>query len=210
VGVARDTSTADASQPDAPHAYLPWTPDGRPYQALVRFSGNPSTYAPAVGAALRARFPGAFVDTYTLRWPIEDWIAEIGKVEVMVVALSVAAVALAAMGIFGVVSFAIARRRQELGVRLALGAGRREIYATVIRSTVTPVAIGLICGLALAVPAGLAMGGAIVKLRVGAAAADPLIYAGAAAILIAIVAAALLVPARRAASIDPALALRAE
>ena len=210
VGVARDTSTSDAGQPDPPQVYLPWTPDGRPYQALVRFSGDPSDYAPAAAAALRARFPGAFVDTYTLRWPIEDWITEMGKVEVLVVALSGAAVALAAMGIFGVVSFAIARRRQELGVRLALGAGRREIYSTVIRSTVTPVAIGLVCGLALAVPAGLVMGHSIVKLRVGAAAADPLIYTGAAAVLLAIVGAALLIPARRAAAIDPALALRAE
>lgn len=210
VGVARDTATEEAGRPDGPQAYLPWIPDGRPYQALVRVSGDPSTCAPAVAAALRARFPGAFVDSYTLRWPIDSWIEEIGKVEALVVGLSGAAVALAAIGIFGVVSFAIARRRQELGVRLALGAGRREIHATVIRSTFTPVAIGLIGGLALAVPAGLVMGGSILKLRVGAAAANPLIYAAAALVLLAIIGLALAIPARRAAAIDPLTALRSE
>ena len=210
VGMARDTSANEPDAIDPPQVYLPWTSDGRPYQPLVRFAGDPAGYASAVAAALRAGFPGAFVDTHTLRWPIEYWVEEVGKVEAMVVLLSGAAVGLAAMGIFGIVSFAVARRRQELGVRVALGAGRGHIYATVVRTALKPAAIGLACGAGLAVPAAFFFGDVLKKLRFGGNPTDPAIYAGAGVVLIAIIAAALIVPARRAASIDPVTALRAE
>ena len=114
------------------------------------------------------------------------------------------------MGIFGIVSFAVARRRQELGVRVALGAGRGHIYATVVRTALKPAAIGLACGAGLAVPAAFFFGDVLKKLRFGGNPTDPAIYAGAGVVLIAIIAAALIVPARRAASIDPVTALRAE
>jgi predicted permease len=209
VGVAGDTAVA-SKEVDPPQAYLPWAPDGRPYQALVRFTGDPASYAPAVAAALRQRFPGASVEAHTLRWPIEYWIEEVGKVESLVVALGGAAVALAAMGIFGIVSFAVARRRQELGVRVALGAAPRDIYATVIGTALTPVALGLVSGVVIAVSAGIAFASVLAKLRLGATATDPLIYAGAGAVLLAIIGTALIVPARRAASIEPVMALRGE
>ena len=210
VGMVRDTTVHLDTETDPPQAYLPWTPDGRPYQALVRFAGDPASYASAAGAALRQRFPGTHVDTHTLRWPLEYWVDEVGKVEALVVALGGAAVGLAAMGIFGIVSFAVARRRQELGVRVALGAGRRDIYATVIGTALRPVALGLACGVAIAIPAAMLFAGTLRKLRLGAAATDPMIYAGAGVMLLAIIGAALIVPARRAASIDPAVALKVE
>jgi predicted permease len=210
VGLARDTTVNQMNEADPPQLYLPWTADGRPYQALVRFTGSPATYAPAVAAALRQRFPGALVDVNTLRWPIEQWVDQVGKVEALVVALGGAAVALAAMGIFGIVSFAVARRRKELGVRVALGAGRRDIYTSVMGTVIRPVAIGLACGAGLAVPTGIVFGRVLAKLRLSATAADPLVYAGAGFVLLGVIVAALIVPARRAASIDPVIALRTE
>jgi predicted permease len=210
VGVSRDTTVSNGDQPDAPMIYMPWTPDGRHYQPLVRFAGAADTYAPAVNAALRERFPGALVDVHTLRWPIEQWGQELARVEALVVALGGAAAVLAAIGVFGVVSFAVARRRHELGVRVALGAGRRDIYATVLAVALKPVIAGLILGVALGVPAALLFANVLIDLGLGASAKDPLIYAAAGASLVTIMLAALVAPARRAASINPLAALRSE
>jgi predicted permease len=210
VGVSRDTAVNDGNQPDAPLIYLPWTPDGRHYQPLVRFAGGADTYAPAVNAALRERFPGALVDVHTLRWPIEQWGEELARVEALVVALGGAAAVLAAIGVFGVVSFAVARRGHELGVRVALGAGRRDIYATVLAVALKPVTVGLVLGLALGVPAALLFARVLIDLGLGASARNPLIYVAAGATLVTIMLAALVAPARRAASIDPLAALRTE
>src|SRR5207253_1414337 len=122
VGVAADTSAQTFGRPDPPAIYLPWTDDGRPYRPLVRFDGDATMFAARVAAALRERFPQAVVDTHTLRWPLDNWLDEIGGVEQLVVALGLAAAALAAMGVFGVVSFAVSRREREFGIRIALGA----------------------------------------------------------------------------------------
>src|SRR4051812_21743687 len=89
VGVAADTSAQTFGRPDPPALYLPWTDDGRPYQALVRFDGRTATFAARVGARLRARFPGSVVDTHTLRWPLDLWLDEIGSIEQLVVALGI-------------------------------------------------------------------------------------------------------------------------
>jgi predicted permease len=210
VGLARDTTVVEPTQADPPAMYLPWTPDGRGYQPLVRFTGSPGVYAPAVAAALRERFPEAIVDVNTLRWPIELWVKEISKVELLIVALGGAAVALAAMGVFGILSFAVARRRQELGIRVALGAGRRQIYATVVGPTVKPVAAGFAGGVALAVPTGIVFGNVLARLRLAASPTDPAIYAAAGVSLFAIILVALIVPARRAAAVSPLTALKSE
>ena len=150
VGVAADTSAQIRSRPDPPIVYLPWTEDGRPYQALVRFDGDTAPFAANAARALRDRFSGARVDAHTLRWPLDGWIDELGGVEQLVVALGLAAAVLAALGVFGVVSFAVSRREREFGIRIALGATRAQIYATVLRTGAWPVAAGLGAGTVVA------------------------------------------------------------
>jgi predicted permease len=210
VGVARDTSMQEIGRADAPLIYLPWVADGRPYQALVRFTGDGGRFARDVADTLRARFPGAIVDTHTLRWTVELWLDEIGKIEGLVVALGVTAAGLAVLGVFGVVSFAVSRREHELGVRLALGASACDIFATVIGVGIRPVGAGLLCGTALALMTAIGFARVLQKLKFAVSPSDPVTYACAALVLVAVIVLALLVPARRAASVSPLTALKAE
>jgi hypothetical protein len=210
VGVAADTSAQTAGEPDRPALYRPWTPDGRAYQALVRFDGDPGTFAARVGAELRARFPQASVDTHTLRWPLDVWLDEMGRVEQLVVALGVAAAALAAMGVFGVVSFAVSRREREFGIRIALGATRAQIYAAVMSSGWRPVAAGFALGTGGALLTGVSFARVLAKVRFTVSPLAPGLYLCAALPLAIVIAAGLIVPARRAMSVDPIRTLKDE
>jgi predicted permease len=210
VGVARDTSMQEIGRADAPMVYLPWNPDGRTYQPLVRFTGAGGRFARAATDALRARFPGALVDAHTLRWTIDLWLDEIGKIEGLVVALGLTSTALAVMGVFGVVSFAASRREHELGVRIALGARARDIYSTVIGVGIRPVTVGLMFGVALAMLTAIGFARTLAKLKFTVSPLNPATYAAAALLLLAVIVIALLVPARRAAAVSPLTALKAE
>jgi predicted permease len=210
VGVAADTFARVRGRPDPPVSYLPWTDDGRPYQALVRFDGDTSQFAANAARELRVRFSGAGVDVHTLRWPLEGWIDEVGGVEQLIVALGLAAAVLAALGVFGVVSFAVSRREREFGIRIALGATRGQIYATVLRAGATQIAAGLAAGALVALLAGAAFARVLAKLQFTIAPFDPRLYVIAAVPLVLVITAALIVPARRATSVDPLRALKAE
>jgi predicted permease len=210
VGVARDTSVRPAGEMEPPRMYQPWVPDGRAYQALVRFDGSADRFAAGATTALRARFPGAAVDAHTLRWPIEQWVDEIGKIEALVVGLGVTAIALAVMGVFGVVSFAVSRRTHELGVRIALGARPRDIYATVTGTGLRPAGAGLAAGVALGVSTAVSFERVLRKLEFAVSPLHPAIYAGAALLFAVVMLVALAVPARRAAGVSPLTALKAE
>jgi putative ABC transport system permease protein len=114
------------------------------------------------------------------------------------------ALLVASLGIYGVVSYSVARRRNELGVRLALGAQRCRLVGLVIRQGMTPVVAGLIAG----VPAALLVGRAIRGLLFEVQPSDPVTIAGVAIVLLGVGVLACLIPARRAAATDPVAALR--
>jgi putative ABC transport system permease protein len=210
VGMAADTSVERYATPDPPRMYLPWTDDGRPYQALARFTGSESPVASTVVASLRESFPGASIDAHTLRWPIEAWIDDVGKLEALIVALGGTAAALAALGVFGIVSFTVSRRRHELGIRIALGAARHDIYGTIIGGAIGPVAVGLVAGAGLALLTATVFARVLHELQFAISPRNPSMYADAGLVLLAIVVTALVVPARRAAAINPFVALRYE
>ena len=210
VGVAAETSAQSPDRPDPPALYLPWTNDGRPYQALVRFDGDAMSFAARTAATLRDRFPGSVVDTHTLRWPLEQWLDEIGNAEQLVVALGIAAAALAVLGVFGVVSFAVTRREKEFAIRLALGATRAQVYATVIAAVSRPATIGLAVGLAAAPLAASGFSHVLASLHFSVSPFDPRLSAAAALPLVVAIAVALLIPARRATSLEPLRVLKQE
>ena len=114
------------------------------------------------------------------------------------------------MGVFGVVSFSVSRRRRELGVRLALGAARRDIYTAVMGGALAPAVAGLAGGVGLALLMGAIFARLLFELHFSVSPRDPVLYAAAGAVLAVIVTAALVVPARRAASINTLVALRDE
>jgi len=121
-------------------------------------------------------------------------------------AYGVLALLVAAIGLYGVTAYAVARRTREIGVRMALGADRTRVVANVLRGALTQTAIGLVIGYPLAMLAT----GALASLLFGVTPRDPRVFVQAAAVLLLSAAVAALVPARRAASIDPAKALRTD
>jgi ABC-type antimicrobial peptide transport system permease subunit len=116
------------------------------------------------------------------------------------------ALALAAIGVYGVVSYSAAQRTREIGVRVALGAGAPDVLRLVLGEGLSVVGLGLALGLALAFAATRVFAGFLY----GVGAADPLTFVGVPLLLGAIALAAGYLPARRATKIDPMVALRHE
>jgi putative ABC transport system permease protein len=116
------------------------------------------------------------------------------------------ALALAAIGLYGVLSYSISRRTREIGVRVALGATRAEVARLVVREGLTMVAIGAAVGVAAALALSRYLASVLFQIKPN----DPLTYASVAGILTVVALLATLIPARRATAVDPVTALRAE
>src|SRR5262249_23675178 len=116
------------------------------------------------------------------------------------------ALVLASVGLYGVASYAAARRTYEIGIRMALGADRGNVVALMLRGAMRPVLAGLALGIPAALAAARGIGSRLYEVKTY----DPLIFGSAAVLLAACALSAAYVPARRAASIDPMEALRAE
>jgi len=119
---------------------------------------------------------------------------------------AVLAVVLAAVGTYGVVSYSVARRTNEIGIRVALGASRAAVLRLVIGTGVRRA----LAGIGLGITAALALTHLLSSLLFNVSATDPLAYASGAAALLGVAVTATLVPALRAVRIDPTIALRAE
>ena len=116
------------------------------------------------------------------------------------------ALLLASIGLYGVIAYSVARRRNEIGIRMALGAAPGTVLRSVLGESLGLVALGLAVG----IPATLACGRLVSSLLYGVDATDPLTIAGAAIVLLTVALAASFVPARRASLLDPCAALREE
>ena len=124
----------------------------------------------------------------------------------LVLLFAAAAMALAAIGTYGVLSYAVARRTSEMGIRMALGAAQSEVLGMVVRQGMTPVVAGLIAGGA----AALALGRYLESLLYQVSPRDPIAFGASAAVLLIVSVAACLIPARRATRVNPIDALRFE
>jgi predicted permease len=124
----------------------------------------------------------------------------------LLVVFGALALLLAGIGSYGVLSFLVGMRRREIGIRLAMGATRQDVFRLVAGSGARLIGIGLVLGLALS--AGVGMG--LRSLLIGISPTDPVTYAGVIVMLLLVSSAACLLPARRAASVDPVTTLRDE
>jgi hypothetical protein len=206
VGVAADVHQEGLDKEPRPQMYRPF--DLAPREEgffLVRAQGDPAALTAAAREAVGTADRTVLVhDVAVLERRLAGSIAARRFNLVLLALLSGLALALAAVGLYGVLGYIVAERTREIGVRMALGAGRRGVLALVIRQGVTLAAVGIGVGLPGAFAASRLLHGALF----GVTAADPLTYV---AIPLALLLVALLsswLPARRATRVDPVAALR--
>jgi len=146
----------------------------------------------------------------TPRQGLDAFIAPNRIIATMFSLFGLIAVVLAAVGIYGVMSFSVNRRTQEFGVRMALGAHQRQILTMVLTQGARQVALGLLLGVGLALTLATVGGSAIATTLFDVSARDPVTYAAVAAVIVLVSLVAVLVPGQRAARVDPVVALRIE
>jgi predicted permease len=174
---------------------------------VVRTHGDPRAAARAVREAVRDVDADLLVTEATAMETLVDTALGGARFGMQLLAgFALTALALAALGTYGVVAFMVGGRTREIGVRMALGARAADVLGLVLDQGLRPVVAGLVVGLA----GSLALGRALSALLFGVAPHDALTMAGAAALLAAAAAVACYFPARRAARLDPAAALRRE
>jgi ABC-type antimicrobial peptide transport system permease subunit len=160
----------------------------------------------AVRSEVASLAPDLPVSFRTLAAQVEQQTVQERMIAALSSAFGLLALALACVGLYGLLAWSVARRTFEIGVRMALGAAPSTVRWLVLRET-----FGLaLAGVALGLPAALAGGLLISNLLFGVSAADPPVLAAAAALLAAVALIAGYLPARRASGVDPAAALRAE
>ena len=174
---------------------------------VVRTSGSPMDVAPAMRTMVRDLDANLAAQSMsTMEDVITGTIAEPRFQTRLLGVFSLLALVLAAIGIYGVLSSAVAERRREIGIRVALGADRSRVVALVLRRTLMLTGIGVVLGLA----GSLAVTRIFSKLLFNVTPTDAATFATAAGVLVAVAVAAALIPARRASSVDPLVALRIE
>jgi putative ABC transport system permease protein len=189
-----------------PQLYLPAAQHPRRALAFaIRTTSEAADLAPLVRGELRKGDPNqAVYDVKTMAQVFRDQLASDRVIFGMFISFAVVALILASAGLYGLMSYSVAQRTQEFGVRLALGAQGRDVVLQVVRHALKLVAIGLVLGLL----GGLGLAHAIASLLFGVEPSDPTIYGGVAAVLVIVAVVASYLPARRALALGPVRALR--
>ncbi len=207
VGIVGDVRVSLQKTPNLT-VYVPyWQRFRSPVGLAVRAAGDPRSVATAVQAAVHAMRPGDPLPRVSTGGEILDASVAARRFQLeIVIFFGIAALFLSAVGVYGVVSQSIARRTQEIGIRMALGASRADVWRLVAREGLTPVAAGLIAGLVAAIPSGRLLR----ALLFSVSPSDPLTITVVALVLLGAALLACSVPAARAARLDPLSALRIE
>ena len=208
VGIAQNGKYNGVTETAQPYLYLPVTQDSWAEGTLiVTTRGDPNALLPVARKAIRELDPSILI---MLGITLKDHMRIATFANIMeaniTACLGSLALLLSAVGLFGVISYTVSRRTHEIGIRMALGASRRNVFRQVLVDGLKLVFIGSFAGMGLAVGVGWAMR----SLLYGVKPADPLTLACAVALTLAIALAALIGPARRALRIEPLDALREE
>jgi putative ABC transport system permease protein len=213
MGVVGDVRTARLDEPPLNMVYVPdsygQASPGAPASAaiVVRIASDARPAASAIRTAIHGVDAG--VPIVALR-PMTQLISknvEARRFQMLLAALfGLSALLLASLGIFGVVAYSVERRRQELGVRRALGAQKRDLLGLVFRQGMMPVFAGIVAGALSAVVSGSLVQSLLYEVK----AFDPLTFACVIGIVGVVAALGCFIPARRAMRVDPMIALRYE
>jgi predicted permease len=174
---------------------------------VVRTQANAASVAGAIRSTFASADPEmAIAQPTTMEQILEESVATRKFHMCLAVAFAISALLVASLGVYGVISFTVARRTPEIGIRMALGAHGRQLLAMVLLQGMRPVLAGLAAGIACA----LLVSRLIANQLFGVTWWDPLTISGVAALLLIVATSACLMPARRAARVDPLVALRFE
>jgi len=174
---------------------------------VLRTAGDPSALLPAVRAAVRSIDPGLpTARAATMDFILRDRMFQPRIFGTMFAVFAGAALLLATIGLYGVMSYVVAQRTHELGIRMALGASARDVRRLVLRGALRLIGVGLLVGVPTAVALAQLLRGALYGVR----ATDPVTLVGVPLLLTMIALLASAIPARRATRVDPLTALRRE
>lgn len=208
IGVVGNARTISLAKPDPMMIYVPyWYRNGDAAGLVVRTKQDPDEMANAVRKTVWGVDPAVAVPTVRLLGGVvEDSVATRRFEMDLLLLFAISAWLLAGLGVYGVVTYSVVQRRQEIGLRMALGAQRANIYRQVLHEGLAPV----LAGAGVGIVAAFVLARLIGSLLFHVSPFNPLIAAGAAASLLLAGVAACLLPASRAASVDPMQALRSE
>jgi predicted permease len=205
VGIVRDSKYADIAESPLPLVYLPLMQNHETGVTLyVRSTVPPASLAGAIRGEVKALEPNL---PFTTRTMAETVAASLGPARlgaILIAAFGGLALLLAAVGVYGVLAFSIARRTREMGIRVALGADAGRVFALVVREGMTLVAIGMAIGLAGAAAGATWLGAFLYTIGPR----DPVAFATAPIVLAVVALLACLMPAYRAMRVSPVVALR--
>jgi putative ABC transport system permease protein len=210
-GVVNDVKHQGLSQQAGPEVYIPHTQGAgetrRSMFLVVRTTIDPLSLAAAVRSQVTALDKDQPVaDVQTMEQRLKASLAEPRFNMLLLGLFAAVALALAAVGLYGVMAYGVTQRTHEIGIRMALGAQRSNVLKLVIRQGMAMALIGVALGLA----ASLALTRVMASLLFGVSATDPLVFTSIALLLAAVAFVASYIPARRALKVDPMIALRYE
>ena len=208
VGVVKDVNNVALAAKIGYSAYTPFAQGtGRGMELAVRTRGNPQGMLATITAELRRMEPGLLIDhAQTMQARIDESVAPRRLNLVLLGLFATLALLLSAVGLYGVVAFAVRQRTQEFGIRIALGASSGNVVLLVLRHGLRLVAVGVVIG----IPAAIAGSRLLTSLLFGVKGTDLAVLSGVALLVSAVALAACWIPAWRATQVAPTDALRAE
>jgi len=207
VGVVGSCRQFDITSPPSAEIFANYQQSSMSYMyVLARTAGDPALLIPAMRHAVAEIDPEQPVGHRTLAQQLDNAVSGDRLYTLLMGLFAGLALLLAAVGVYGAMSYAVSQRTQEIGVRMALGATERRLVSLVVREAIGLVAAGVLCGALLAA----ASTRVIRAMLFDTSAADPVTLAAVAGMLAAVAVAAVYGPARRAARIDPAVAIRGD
>jgi ABC-type antimicrobial peptide transport system permease subunit len=209
IGVAADTRGVELDGSDSAQVYLP-LPEDRlsDYPILLRTRSEPMLVRRAIDSVVSSVDPDLVASTSTLEEMLRQTPPFLGSAFAAAVAILVGlfGLLLAAMGIYGTVSYIAVLRTREIGIRMAIGAQKQDILGLMMRDSTRPVLVGLIVGMLLAVGASHMLRGVLYGLNT----VDSISFLGTSLLFLSIALLATWPPSRRAMRVDPMVALRYE
>ncbi|MGA8026780.1 MAG: ABC transporter permease [Bryobacteraceae bacterium] len=209
VGVARDTRGVEFDGSDSKQVYLPLPQDRLPsHPILIRTQSDPARVIKAIDPVISSIDPELVATPSTLEEMLRQTPPFIGSTLAAAVASTVGlfGLLLASMGIYGTVSYIVVLRTREIGIRMAVGAQKRDVLSLILRESIRPVLAGLLLGMFLAVGDSYLLRG----LLYGHNPIDGISFAGVSLLFLAIALLAAYPPSRQAMRVDPMVALRYE